>query len=127
MLHRKSKTKGLVLPTNYELISEDEARQISGGIDFYKHWWGVEMHITHGDVEHLTGILGAAGAIAEAGAFISGQASGAAIAASLSPIIGAIAAALVFNAGVLYLYDKASGNGAKVRATWTGQVCVLPW
>lgn len=31
MLHRQSKTKGLVLPTNYELISEDEAREISGG------------------------------------------------------------------------------------------------
>ena len=31
MIGKRPKTKDLVLPKNYELISEDEAREISGG------------------------------------------------------------------------------------------------
>ena len=56
MIGKRPKTKDLVLPKNYELISEDEARNIIGGAKV-----GFRIHISP-DIRALGAIVGSTAA-----------------------------------------------------------------
>lgn len=109
MLHRQSKTKGLVLPTNYELISEDEARQISGGIQPKRTPFGLQVYLSNDDVNRLSVAMGAG----SAAAWFATELSAAGVVTIPGSVpLGIIAAGLALTAAGIEAMNAANGfNG----------------
>ena len=97
----------MVMPKNFEVVTEDEMTYVDGGWYLEKTWWGFNMYFTHAERQTLTSAQAIAG-------FISGIIGG--------PVGVPLAGAIAALGTIIWNYDE--GNGVRIRMHGAGKTYV---